>query len=282
MVRFFSRSEGRVRVHHLNCGTMCPHRLLAGSEFVCHVLLVEHAAGLVLVDTGYGLGDIENPKRIGPVRHILHPQFDPAETAVHQVEALGFDRSDVRHIALTHLDIDHAGGLGDFPDATVHLMEAEHAAATNPPSFADKNRYFPIQWAHGPKWNLLAADGDEWEGLSAVRPLPELGDDIALVPLPGHTRGHAAVAVNAGDRWLLHAGDAYFHRNEVPSDGSAPKPAPRGIRAFERMAAVENDKRLQNLEVLQNFAQGRHERVRVFPAHDPIEFERVRNASAAQ
>jgi len=40
------------------------------------------------------------------------------------------DASDVRHIVLTHLGFDHAGGLDDFPAATVHLLrqESDHAA----------------------------------------------------------------------------------------------------------------------------------------------------------
>ena len=35
----------------------------------------------------------------------------------------------VRHILLTHLDFDHAGGLEDFPRARVHVMQAEMEAA---------------------------------------------------------------------------------------------------------------------------------------------------------
>ena len=43
----------------------------AGPALVCHVLLVETDGGLVLVDSGYGLRDIEDPaRRIGPIRHL--------------------------------------------------------------------------------------------------------------------------------------------------------------------------------------------------------------------
>jgi hypothetical protein len=40
-----------VKVHHLNCGTLYP---LGCGEMVCHVLLVETANGLVLIDSGFG------------------------------------------------------------------------------------------------------------------------------------------------------------------------------------------------------------------------------------
>ena len=48
-----------MRVHHLNCGTMCPMsaRLINGTgsyfergRLVCHCLLIETNDGLVLVD----------------------------------------------------------------------------------------------------------------------------------------------------------------------------------------------------------------------------------------
>ncbi|MET7974382.1 hypothetical protein ABZW44_15180 [Streptomyces mirabilis] len=42
-----------MKVHHLNCGTM----RMPTAPMVCHVLLVETAGGLVLVDSGYGLAD---------------------------------------------------------------------------------------------------------------------------------------------------------------------------------------------------------------------------------
>ncbi|RZL98332.1 MAG: MBL fold metallo-hydrolase, partial [Sphingomonas sp.] len=58
-----------MRIHHLNCGTCCPAggRLFDGytphgaAHLVCHCLLIETDAGLVLVDTGYGTRDVDHP-----------------------------------------------------------------------------------------------------------------------------------------------------------------------------------------------------------------------------
>src|SRR5262249_61645614 len=101
-----------MKVHHLNCGTM----RVPTAPVVSHVLLIETGNGLVLVDSGYGLDDIADPaRRIGPVRHLIRPALDPAETAARQVERLGFRRDDVPHIILTHLDVNHACGLSDSP-----------------------------------------------------------------------------------------------------------------------------------------------------------------------
>ncbi len=99
----------------------------------CHVLLVETpASGLVLVDTGLGTADYAAiSSRLGRAfaYGYARPSINPALAAIRQVAALGFDRRDVRHIVQTHLDLDHVGGLSDFPWAAVHVHEAELAAA---------------------------------------------------------------------------------------------------------------------------------------------------------
>ena len=112
-----------MRIHHLNVGTLCPRgaRWVNGTggpfqraRLVCHALLLETEDGLVLVETGLGTRDIADPARLGKswVR-LVTPKLDPSETAIARVRALGFAPSDVRHIVLTHLDLDHAGGLED-------------------------------------------------------------------------------------------------------------------------------------------------------------------------
>src|SRR5437879_605277 len=121
---------------------MCPHggRLvsgeggLTGAHLVCHCLLVEAGDSLILVDTGFGTREVANPRaRLGtPFTAVAHPRPRADETAIAQVRALGLDPADMRHIVLTHLDLDHAGGLADFPDAEVHVFETEHGAALEP------------------------------------------------------------------------------------------------------------------------------------------------------
>src|SRR3954447_26425896 len=108
-----------MRVHHLNCATMCPPAgrlmdpalsLFSRGKMVCHCLLIETAKGLVLVDTGLGLGDLSDPsRRLGRAFvSLVKPSLDPEETARRQIERMGFKAADVRHIVLTHLDLDHA------------------------------------------------------------------------------------------------------------------------------------------------------------------------------
>lgn len=192
---------------------------------VAHVLLIEtDDAGLVLVDTGFGLHDVASPgTRLGPSRRLIRPVLDPEETARRQVEALGFSADEVRHIILTHCDIDHAGGLSDFPQARVHVTTAEARAALHPLTRLERSRYSGAQLAHGPhlvEHSPLA--GEAWRGFPAARELTEISPDIVLVGLAGHTRGHAAVAVDAGEHWVLHVGDAFYDARQLSGAGRVP------------------------------------------------------------
>lgn len=111
----------------------------APAPAVNHCLLVEtDSAGLVLVETGMGLGDVRDPDGTLGADWVAmaQPLLDEDETAIRQVARLGYAPADVRHIILTHLDVDHCGGLPDFPRAEVHVLAAELAAAVaEAPSF---------------------------------------------------------------------------------------------------------------------------------------------------
>ncbi|MCA9539136.1 MAG: MBL fold metallo-hydrolase [Myxococcales bacterium] len=263
-----------MKIHHLNCVTMCPvacKSLFKRSHFVAHCLLVESPDGLILIDTGFGMAEVEQRgKRVGRLyAKMMGPAFDPAETAVAQVQALGFKPADVRHIVVTHLDLDHAGGLSDFPHAQVHVFAEEHAAAMKRETLPEKGRYLPVQWAHGPDWHLHAVEeGEGWHGFERVRPLPGVVPDVLLVPVRGHTRGHCAVAVKGDDGWWLHCGDAYFDRRSI----AAPDEVPRGIQRLEKILAFDNDLRRRNLGRLQELFTAQGASLHMICAHDPVEF----------
>ncbi len=269
-----------MRIHHLNCGCMCPigGPLFDGfsrgprARLVCHCLLVETDQGLVLIDTGFGLRDVKAPySRLSPFFiHFNGIQFDQKYTALAQIEQLGFSAHDVRHIVLTHLDFDHAGGLEDFPDATVHVMQTEIEAAQDRQGFVASRRYRPSQWDEVERWKYYSAGGEPWFGFEAVRDLDGLPKEILLIPLAGHTRGHAGIAIDTPEGWLLHAGDAYFYRHEMGS--SEPRCTP-GMRAYQWMMEVDRKARLDNQARLRALSLDRSKDVRLFCSHDAVEFE---------
>ncbi|MEU8900670.1 MBL fold metallo-hydrolase [Nocardia sp. NPDC048505] len=258
-----------MKVHHLNCGSM----RLPTVDLICHVLLVETGDGLVLVDTGHGLQDAADPaRRLGLVRHFNRPACDPAETAAKQVEDLGFRREDVRHIVLTHFDSDHAGGLADFPEAQVHLTDAEWEGAIGSPTWFERQRFRSPQWAHNPKFVRYTPAGEAWRGFAAAQELTAIAPGIVLIAMPGHSRGHAAVAVDAGHRWVLHCGDAFYHQGTL--DGGRPVPRMltmmEDFTAYDRKQVRDNHSRLSEL-----YLRGESDLL-LACSHDPLMFEKAK------
>jgi glyoxylase-like metal-dependent hydrolase (beta-lactamase superfamily II) len=271
-----------MRVHYLRCGTDCP---LGGPLFdgfskslfgliPCAAQLVETNQGLVLIDTGYGTEDVSHPhpRLSRSFRALLNIRFRMEETALSQVKALGYSANDVRHIVLTHLDFDHAGGLEDFPNARVHVMEAERDAAERKRrGFVAKRRYRPAQWDDVRDWRTYAANGgDRWLGFDAVRDLDGLPPEILMVPLPGHTWGHAGIAIDTGSGWVLNAGDAYFYRKELDSDRRRCTP---GLRFYQRLMDTDREQRFANQDRLRALKQDESSKVTIFCSHDEKELE---------
>lgn len=159
-------------------------------------------------------------------------------------------------------------GLRDFPWATVHIHgpELQTATAHNTPW-----RYRPLHWAHQPAWAVYTEpSGQSWFGFEAVRNLQGLTADILIIPLAGHTTGHAGVAINTGAGWLLHAGDAYFSHRQMASSPHCPP----GVRAFQAWVDTHRGQRRRNQQRLHQLAQQHPDAIDIVCAHDPTDLRR--------
>jgi glyoxylase-like metal-dependent hydrolase (beta-lactamase superfamily II) len=278
-----------MRIHRLNCISTRPFggRLIDGTtrgvvtrgRCVSHCLVIETGDGLLLVDTGLGMGDVMDPeRRLSPAaRRLLAPDLRAEMTAVRQIEGMGFRADDVRDIVLTHLDFDQAGGLDDFPHARVHLFEKEVEYAAAQSNWGAKQRYRPMQWNTRPRWIQYDALSDvPWKGMPCVRDLNGLPPDvIVLLPLHGHTPGHAGVAISAENGWHLHCGDAYMDAREMGVD-----PHGRfGMQFYEKLTAIDRAEYAQSQQRLRQLHY-KHPDVILNCAKDPGEFERLAGRAA--
>ena len=170
--------------------------------------LVEHPDGLILVDTGETTRVMEpgyfpgwNPYFKRSVRMAVQPEDEIGP----QLRELGFDPADVRHVVLTHLHTDHAGGLHHFPASAVHASRDELALATG--RLGKVYGYLPHRW---PEWlqpRPVDFDGPAFGPFAASH---TLADGVTLLPTAGHTPGHLSVAVRNGDGLVLLAGDTSY------------------------------------------------------------------------
>jgi N-acyl homoserine lactone hydrolase len=172
--------------------------------------LVEHpSAGPLLIDTGFGRAVVESPLRgVGPVNALLFRgglQIRPEQTVAAQLAARGVTPS---LIVMTHLHFDHAGGLPDFPGATVLVSEPEWAAANRRTAalagyvgghLDGRLDYRLLDFAAAPRWDAFE------------RGLDLFGDgSVVLAYTPGHSAGHLSVVLRLRDRVALVAGDAIY------------------------------------------------------------------------
>ena len=205
-----------MKIHHVNFGAMRAIPNDVNESSIVHCLILEDPQGLALVDTGLGLAEMQFPKQLFGEALLNGWGFfpDPRYAALTQLTERGIKPSDIKHVLLTHADVDHAGGLVDLPRAQVHLTQEErdNLDGGNP-------RYLFNQFDHTPNWQTYGRSADEWMGLPS-RPL-DLGfdGDVRMIFLPGHTHGHCGYAIKDDDgRWTLFHADVYYRRQEMDDD----------------------------------------------------------------
>lgn len=107
-----------------------------------------------------------------------------------------------------------------------------------------------------------------WLGFEAVRNLDGLPPEILMVPLSGHTAGHAGVAVQTSSGWLLHAGDAYLHHGQM--DLARPH-CPWGLAVYQGIMDTDRPARRSNQQRLRALKRDHSAEVSIFCSHDARE-----------
>ena len=278
-----------MRIHHLNCGSLCPRGgrlfggaggLLSAAPMCCHCLLIEGDDRLILVDTGLGVEDVNEPRRLGiPFNTIARPRLEVAETALRRAWISATVQATCATSCRAHLDLDHAGGLSDFPGAAVHVFAAELRAASHRSSLNERNRYRAVQIAAVRKWAAVEEEGESWFGFSAVRAIPGTRDQVLLVPLPGHTRGHCGVAIRRENDWRSIAATPISIAPRSSRTASLRRRACAGSKSLMDVDSAERRANQARLRELARLAAGE---VKLIGSHDLVEFAAMRSAERGE
>ena len=255
----FELEKTMTKVHHFNCVDI---QTAGGAKAIGHCLLLEDDEGMALVDTGVGLEEVQNPEeRLGAslieaVGFKLHAD----QPMVVQIAAKGLDPQKVNNCIVSHLDIDHIGGLADFPGINVHVSSEEWV------SFREGNqRYLPSQLSKVSDIKTYSSGTEKWFGLEARKVDLNFSSAIYLVPLFGHTLGHCGVAIQQTDHWIFYIADAYYYRVELERDDHP-------VSQLATVRADDNVARLASLRKIKDLIK-KYPTIEIFSAHDPTEFQ---------
>jgi N-acyl homoserine lactone hydrolase len=218
----FDRPPGRLgALQALGIGV--PRSSLVTAPIVS--FLVEHPeAGPVLIDTGLHAACAVDPRqslgRLG-ARHFRSLEMEPTDAVPAQLRARGIEPSDVRLVVMTHLHVDHASGMSEFPEATFVFSRREWEAANEPRQAL--RGYRRRQYDHAFDFRTLDFDAPEVDSFASFgRAIDLLGDgSIRLAYTPGHTHGHLSAVLRLADREALVCGDAVQTMKTI-TDGHRP------------------------------------------------------------
>jgi N-acyl homoserine lactone hydrolase len=176
-------------------------------------VLVRHPAGDLLIDTGssshYDQEISGYPFATWFKLKALAGQIKPKVPLPDMLRRVGEDPSKVRWAILSHVHLDHAGGLMDLPRLHVLLTQEELQFAADPSVqakgyvIAVHNQKFPP--VSGP---TLRFDPTPYETFDESADLYRDGS-VIVVPLRGHTPGSVGIFVNLSPtRRVFYVGDS--------------------------------------------------------------------------
>lgn len=171
---------------------LADHFLSSPVEGSINAFLIDTGSRLILIDTGAG------------------PLYGKdGGYLVDNLMAAGYRPEDVDDILITHLHLDHEGGLirngaMAFPNATIHVAKADLDFWLDPTNASHVPKLLQPMFA-GAKNSL-----DPYIASGRVKPFEpgqEVVEGIQAIAAPGHTPGHTWFLVSSGKDRLLAWGD---------------------------------------------------------------------------
>ena len=215
---FARRVGGRLRSTRMVLGLGVPED--AWLEVPIPAFLVRHpTAGAVLVDTGLHPSVASDPR--DNLGRLMGDKFslERGEDVPARLRERGLDPGDVGTVVLTHLHLDHASAISEFPNATFVVSAAEWEAATEG-HLPALNGYQRSQFDLAVDFRTVDYASD---AVSSYGPLARTFDlfgdgSIRLAFTPGHSSGHQSVVCRLPKRDFLIAGDALFDWQQMTDD----------------------------------------------------------------
>ena len=227
-------------------------------RFPCYSVLVDHAEGRYVFDSGY---DLEHVKRVLLFEKPIQTKEQTLPGALAQI---GYEPEDIDFVINSHYHFDHCGGNKYLTKACTICHALEFEACKCPQPFEHLG-YSDLSFA--PELARKAAEAagqkvQQPEKLDMYTPKfdltkgdQEIAKGVWLFETPGHTAGHYSLMVElAGRRPMLFTADACYSKKNMDM---------MVISSFhlDPVASVQSLKRLKELAA-------KHD-AELFYSHDP-------------
>lgn len=198
------------------------------------MFLIEHPLGLILLDTGCspkcaidveGYWGEETAQWCGLV-------MDGRDAIDRQLAGIGVDTGDIKHVIISHMHLDHAGGMSLFPEARFYVQSKELICAMWPEKGFDEGYYVYEDFCMTRRFDIRILDGDyDLFGDGSVR----------IIETGGHSRGHQMVLLKMrSGREILLPCDACFNQTSLDQMLSPGHPIPEPERADKALKKVND------------------------------------------
>ncbi|MEM6722768.1 MAG: N-acyl homoserine lactonase family protein [Bacteroidota bacterium] len=211
---------------------------------------IDHPEGRFLIDTG-DTDQVNDPAYYGQLKGLVHYymtkqmgiKITREEEIDAQLKAIGWTCDSIDKVFMTHLHVDHIGGLNHFPNQEIFVHRIEHEKP---------HSVFPELLPNTFNPQLLDAQ-DQEANWGKVARLTKDGS-LLMVPTPGHTPGHCSFLLKTDEEHLLFAGDAVYYEGQLSKDRYS--------------ATIHQLKSARSTIVKINAAAKAHPTI-ILPAHDP-------------
>lgn len=254
-----------MKLYFFNSGTLtCDKSLLTMGKDVGKTVtvpvpffLIDHPKGKVLYDTGNALEVAKDArKHWGAVCDVYVPDVSEDDYIVNQLEKIGVKPEEISLVVMSHLHLDHAGGVGAFPNAK-YFVQKDELQWAYAPQFYQKPAYIRPDFDKDVQWFILNGYLDD--GF-------DLFDDgsLRIWFTPGHTPGHQSLVVKLEkDGTFVLTGDCCYVE-EILNEDILP-----GL-VWSPPYAVESIQRLRHARNIYGY--------KIVTGHDPWDWETYKKA----
>lgn len=203
----------------------------------CPAFLLRHpSAGAILVDTGLhpsvGSDPAQNFGKLAT--RFAQPQLAPGEDVPARLRARGLEPGEVPIVVMTHLHMDHASAISEFPQSTFVVSEPEWVAATTahrPLLQGYRRTHFDYAF----DFRTIDYDRGGIDSYATFgRSFDLFGDgSVRLALSPGHSAGHQCVIARLREREFVIGGDVAYTKRQL-DEGKPPQPAPQDAHNLRR------------------------------------------------